>query len=67
MTEWLLGSVLLIVLLIKVLDYFEIIDVLDFLSTVLRLTGALMFGIASVIVWTSRKLFGKTNGEPKPG
>ena len=62
MTEWLLGTLLVLILIIKLLDYLELFDVLDFLSAVLKLTGALFFGIASLIIWASRKLLGKSGG-----
>ena len=53
MSEWLLGTLLVLILIIKMLDYFELFDVLEFVSAVLRLTGALFFGIASLIIWAS--------------
>jgi hypothetical protein len=67
MTEWLLGTLLVLILFIKVLDYFELFDVLDFLSATLKLTGALLFGIASLIIWASRKLLGRDGGRTEAG
>ena len=67
MTEWLLGTLLVLILTIKVLDYFELFDVLDFLSAILKLTVALFFGIASLIIWASRKLLGKAGGRTEAG
>lgn len=67
MTEWLLGTLLVLILIIKLLDYLELFDVLDFLSAVLKLTGELFFGIASLIIWASRKLLGKSRGRTEAG
>lgn len=67
MTEWLLGSLLVLILLIKVLEYLDLLDVFEFVSSVVRLTGALLFGIASLIVWASRKLLGKSGGQTETG
>jgi hypothetical protein len=67
MTEWVLGSLLVLILLIKVLDYFEVFDTLEMVSAALRLTGALFFGIASLIIWASRKLLGKAGGRTEAG
>lgn len=67
MTEWLLGTLLVLILIIKLLDYLELFDVLDFLSAVLKLTGALFFGIASLIISASRKLLGKSGGRTEAG
>jgi len=63
MTEWLLGTLLVLILIIKVLEYLELFDVLNFLSEVVRLTGALLFGISSLIIWASRKLLGRSGGQ----
>ena len=63
MTEWLLGTLLVLILLIKVLEYFDLLDVVELLSSVVRLVGALFFGIASLIIWASRKLLGKSGGQ----
>jgi len=63
MTEWLLGSLLVLILLIKLLEYFDLFDVAELLSSAVRLVGALFFGIASIIVWASRKLLGKSGGQ----
>lgn len=65
MTEWLLGTLLVLILFIKVLDCFELFDVL--LSAILKFTGALLFGIASLIIWASRKLHGKAGGRTEAG
>ncbi|WP_425991042.1 hypothetical protein [Afipia sp. DC4300-2b1] len=67
MTEWLLGTLLVLILIIKLLDYLELFDVLDFLSAVLKLTGELFFGIASLIIWASRILLGKSGGRTEAG
>lgn len=67
MSEWLLGTLLVLILIIKMLHYFELFDVLEFVSAVLKLTGALFFGIASLIIWASRKLLGKSGGQTSTG
>lgn len=63
MTEWLLGTLLVLILLIKVLEYFDLLDVVELLSSVVRLVGAFFFGIASLIIWASHKLLGKSGGQ----
>jgi len=63
MTEWLLGTLLVLILLIKLLDYLDLLDVVDLLSSTVRLVSALFFGIASLIVWASRRLLGKSGGK----
>lgn len=60
MTEWLLGSLLLLILLLKLLDY---LDVFELVSSVVRLA----VGIASLIIWASRKLLGKSSGQTSAG
>lgn len=60
MTEWLLGSLLLLILLLKLLDY---LDVFELVSSVVRLA----VGIASLIIWASRKLLGKSGGQTSAG
>ena len=58
-----LGSLLVLILLIKLLDYLDLLDVVDLLSSTVRLVSALFFGIASLIVWASRRLLGKSSGK----
>jgi len=67
MTEWLLGSLLLLILLLKLLDYLDLLDVFELVSSMVRLAGALFVGVASLIIWASRKLLGKSGGQTSAG
>jgi hypothetical protein len=58
MIAWLLGTLLVLVLVVKVLDYFGPFGALDFLSMP-RLIAVLFFGIASLIIWGTRRSFSK--------
>ena len=61
MFAWLFGTVLALILATKLLDYFGLFGVLDFLTATLRLIAAFLFGMACLIVWMTKRRFGKTN------
>lgn len=67
MTEWLLGSLLVLILVLKLLDYLDLLDVFELVAGIMRLAGALFVGIASLIIWASRKLLGKSGGQTSAG
>jgi len=67
MAEWLLGSLLVLILLLKLLDYFDLVDVFDLLGGIVRLVSAVLIGVASLTVWASRKLLGKDGNEANTG
>ena len=67
MTEWLLGSLLLLILVLKLLDYLDLLDVFELVAGITRLVGALFVGVASLIIWASRKLLGKSSGQTSAG
>jgi hypothetical protein len=65
MIAWLLGTLLMLVLVVKVLDYFGPFGALDFLS-IPQLTAVLFFGIAAVIIWCTRRSFSKPSSGATP-
>jgi hypothetical protein len=50
MLEWMLGSLVAVILIGKILDYLGLIDLLEVIGAVLRLTARLLFEVAAFFV-----------------
>jgi len=66
MVEWILfWAVVAVFLIIKLLDYFDVLDIAELLGAILRLvTGAIAL-LGAALMWSARKL-ARTKPEPKP-
>jgi len=53
MFDWLIPLLIVVLLLIKILDY---LDMLDIVAALLRLNGAVIAGTAKLVVFLIRKL-----------
>jgi hypothetical protein len=66
MVEWIvLGIILVMILIVKLLDYLDLFDIVEFFGAVAKLVTSVIALLAAFLLWSARKLAG-TKATPKP-